>query len=465
MRKVELMDKEQEKYKVIKTLVDNNGNKKRAAITLGCTTRTINRLIKLYKDKGKAGFVHGNRGKAPACKYDDDLKQQVITMYKEEYLDTNYTHFSEIVEADLNVKISPNTINTWLREEAYIVSPKATRKTQKAMKKFLKQLESGSLSIKEKNKVIDAEDILESTVTHQRRPRCKNEGEMIQMDASSYEWVKGCVWHLHVAIDDATGKIVGAYFDDQETLKGYYHVLEQILTNHGIPYMFYTDRRTVFEYKRKNTLLDEDDTFTQFSYACKNLGIEIKTTSVAQAKGRVERLNQTLQSRLPVELRRSKVKTIEQANEFLAHYVEIFNSKFALQLDSSKNVFEAQPSPEVINQTLAVISHRKIDSGNSIKYMNKYYLPTNEYGELAPFENKTECLVIKCLDESLYASVNNKLYLVHKVAKHERYSKAFDQEVPSTKEKTKKYKPAMNHPWRLQSFKKHANEQTHRAII
>lgn len=92
------------------------------------------------------------------------------------------------------------------------------------------------------------------------------------------------MWHLHVAIDDADGKIVGAYFDYQETLKGYYNVLHQILTNHGIPALFYTDRRTVFEYKRKNRPSDAEDTFTQFSYAYHNLGIDIKTTSVPQAR-------------------------------------------------------------------------------------------------------------------------------------------------------------------------------------
>ena len=75
--------------------------------------------------------------------------------------------------------------------------------------------------------------------------------------------------------------------------------------------LLYTDRRTVFEYKRKNNAFDDDDTFTQFSYACHNLGIDIKTTSIAQAKGRIERLNQTFQSRLPIELRRKKITTIE----------------------------------------------------------------------------------------------------------------------------------------------------------
>lgn len=93
--------------------------------------------------------------------------------------------------------------------------------------------------------------------------------------------------------DDATSTVVGAYFDYQETLNGYYQIFYQILTHYGIPAMFYTDKRTVFEYKRKNTLFDDEDTYTQFSYACHTLGVDIKTTSVPQAKGRIERLNQT----------------------------------------------------------------------------------------------------------------------------------------------------------------------------
>ena len=71
------------------------------------------------------------------------------------------------------------------------------------------------------------------------------------MDATPYDWVPGQTWHLHLAIDDATGAITGAWFDTQETLNGYYHVLRQMLEEHGIPYKLFTDRRTVFTYKKK----------------------------------------------------------------------------------------------------------------------------------------------------------------------------------------------------------------------
>ena len=114
---------------------------------------------------------------------------------------------------------------------------------------------------------------------HPRRPRAAYFGELIQMDASPHIWFGNEVTHLHLAIDDATGKIVGGYFDEQETLKAYYQVLYQILKNYGIPYKFLTDRRTVFEYKRKNASSDEKDTYTQFSYACSQLGIELESST------------------------------------------------------------------------------------------------------------------------------------------------------------------------------------------
>lgn len=125
---------------------------------------------------------------------------------------------------------------------------------------------------------------------------------MVQMDASEFLWFGNEKTHLHIAVDDSTGTLAGAWFDTQETLNGYYHILSQILTDYGIHYQFFTDNRTVFEYNRKGETSVEKDTFTQFGYACKQLGIDIRTSSVPQAKGRVERMNATLQSRLPVRL-------------------------------------------------------------------------------------------------------------------------------------------------------------------
>lgn len=116
MRMVELRMNELEKYNVIKKLVDTYGNKHRAAIKLNVTIRTINRLIKKFNEDGKAGFIHSNRGRIPSSAISLDMKKQIIEDYVNNYSDTNFKHFSEIVYDDYHIKISNTTINNWLRE-------------------------------------------------------------------------------------------------------------------------------------------------------------------------------------------------------------------------------------------------------------------------------------------------------------------------------------------------------------
>lgn len=451
VRHVKLTMKEELKYKTIKKLVEENGNKKRASIKLCCSIRTINRLIQVYKKYGKEGFVHGNRGRTPSTAYPLEIKNRIISLYIDEYYSANIQHFSEIVCEDLHINISSHTILNWLKEEN-ILSPKARRSTKKKMKKRLKEQMNSTRSVRAKNQI--KEQLLQLNVkdAHPRRPRKKYMGEMIQMDASSFEWIPGQIWHLHVAVDDATGSIVGAYFDYQETLNGYYNVFYQILTNYGIPYMFYTDKRTVFEYKRKNHPFDDEDTFTQFSYACHQLGVDIKTTSVPQAKGRVERVNQTLQSRLPIELKRHNIKTIDEANEFIKSYLSDFNDHFALRYNRTKSVFEAQPSEEIINRTLAILSERTIDCGHSIRFKNEYFIPCDKDGMEQYFHHGTKCLVIQSFDKKLYVNIEERLFIMERIDRHSKVSEDFDC-LPAPKKEKKKSIPALNHPWRLDMFK------------
>ena len=461
MRKVELRVNEENKYMIIKKLVETNGNKKRAAIKLGCSTRTINRLILKYKAQGKAAFVHGNRGRLPSKTIPLDTKNMIIKLYIDKFSDANFTHFCEIIYEDYNIKISDTTLNKWLREEN-IISPKARKKTKKLLKKALNAKLNDTKSKKIQDDIKETIIFIDCKDAHPRRSRCKYMGEMIQMDASCYMWINGKIWHLHLAIDDATGEVVGAYFDVQETLNGYYNVLFQILLNYGIPAMFYTDRRTVFEYKRKDKPSDAEDTFTQFSYACHNLGIEIKTTSVPQAKGRVERLNQTLQSRLPVELRHAHITNIEEANVFLNSYIKKYNNQFALHLNSTKSVYEKQPSMEKINRTLAVLSTRTIDSGHCIRFQSKFYFPVTENGDRRFFAGKTNCMVIETFDGQLLTNIDDNLYLMEEVAEHELVSKEFDAPKEALKKEKKKYIPPMDHPWRKARFVNYAAKQKHR---
>lgn len=450
---------EQKKYEVIKGLADHPGtSKERAALSLGCTVRHINRMLAGYLEAGKEYFVHGNRGRKPANTIQDETKAVVIGLYRKKYYDANFTHFTELLEKQEGLSISASSVSKILETE-YILSPKVTRAKQKRIKKQLEDLKKAAKTQKEtlaiQTNLVAVED------AHSRRPRAAYFGELIQMDATPFQWLPGILWHLHLAIDDACGRIVGAWFDTQETLRGYYQVFHQILSTYGIPYKFFTDRRTIFTYKKKNSPSLDEDTYTQFAYACNQLGVELESSSVPQAKGRVERLNQTLQSRLPIELRLQGITTIEGANEFLNSYLKEFNEKFALPLKDIKSVFEMQPSDEKINLTLAVLCERTVDTGHCLRHGNQYYRMLDKNGMQVHYRKGTKTMFIQAFDSRKYCCVNDKdIYALECIPEREAKSKDLDLDYKEPRHK-KQSIPPMNHPWRKMAFEKFVKKQGH----
>lgn len=454
MRKVELRMKEKNKYEVIKELVDHNGNKNRAAITLGISKRQVNRLINIYKERGKEGFVHGNRNKIPVKALNKSLSEDIILLYNNKYQGWNFNHFKDFLEKKENIRVSYDYVYTALTNNG-ILSPKARKKTKRkyAKQKLLKEKKINlAMTDEQIDTIVNHEIALEDS--HPRGEKPKYFGEVIEMDGSIHRWFGDKRTCLHLAIDKATSNVVGAWFDYQETLNGYYHIFHQILTKYGVPYKFLTDNRTVFNYMllNPNKRVSEKDVLTQFGYACKQLGICLETTSVSQAKGLIERTNGTFQGRLVNELKLHGITTIDKANKYLIEvFVPEFNNKFAIDYKGFNSVFIDSPSDEVINYTLAVLTPRKIDNGNSIKYHNKYYQPYLN-GQLKCFIPKTECLVIRAFNNELLVTIDEQVLELKELSRNERFSKEFDEAIDSNERK--KYIPPMTHPWKLASFKK-----------
>ena len=455
MRKVELRMNEQEKYEIIKELVDHNGNKNRASKKLGISRRQVDRLIIKYKEKGKSAFIHGNRAKKPVNALDNSISEDIILLYRNKYQDWNFNHFKEFLKKDENIDVSYDFIYKTLTKAGFL-SPKARKKTKRQYikQKLLKEKKINfSMESDKIDSIVSHELALEDS--HPRLEKPKYFGEIIEQDGSIHNWFGDTKTCLHLAIDRATSIIVGAWFDKQETLNGYYHVFHQILTNYGIPYKFLTDNRTVFNYMSLNPdkRTSDKDVLTQYGYACKQLGIELETTSVSQAKGLIERTNGTFQGRLVNELKLNGITTIEEANKYLLEvFVPYFNKRFAMDYKKFESVFETSPSKERINYTLAVLTPRKIDNGNSIKYKGKYYQPYLD-NELKCFMPKTECLVIKAYNGELLVSIDENVYELKELVRNQKLSKNFDEEVVEEKEK-KKYIPPMSHPWKVEYFKK-----------
>lgn len=191
-----------------------------------------------------------------------------------------------------------------------------------------------------------------------------------------------------------------------------------MIINYGIHYALLTDKRTVFEYKLKSNKSLENDTFTQYAYACHRLDIDLRTTSSPQAKGRVERIFETLQSRLVNELRINNINDIEE-----------------------------------LNLILSVINTRKVDKGNCIRFNNKYYAFLDNNGLKVYPRPSSNVLVIKSFDNKLFASVDDNIYSLEEV---ERISKVSNNFVDVVEVKVKKkYIPPISHPWKRESFIKY----------
>lgn len=456
MRKVELTLKEKHKYEIIKKLVETNGSKERARIKLAFKSiRQINRLIVGYNQYGKEFFIHGNRGRKPIHALTTELKDEITDLYTSKYFDCTYTQFTEYLAERENIFLSVPEVGQILREN-YILSPRSRKITRKNIKKKLLAEKEKTKSKKKIAKIQSSIVAIEDS--HPRQPRCIYFGEEIQTDACIHLWFGNFKTALHAAIDDSTGHVVAAYFDNQETLNGYYNVYYQILTKYGIPYLFKTDKRTVFEYNRKGTTSDEDNTFTQFAYACSQLGTSIETSSTPEFKPRIERLFESFQLRLIPELRLANITTIEEANRFLPAFLNKYNSKFALCINNTKSVFEKQIDLQKINLTLATLSRRVIDTGHSICFKKKYYRPVNSVGTPIYFGKGSKCMVIESFDKKLYVTVEDNIFALEEIPEVQAYSLNFDEILPT--EPKKIYIPRMTHPFKRQSFEKFIEKQT-----
>ncbi|SMH32374.1 Integrase core domain-containing protein [Carnobacterium iners] len=454
---------EGQKYKTIKKINNGQISKARAEVELALSRRQINRLIRVYQTEGKSGFRHGKQNRKPSTGLTPETKKKIITLYNKKYEAFNLTHFTEkLVEVE-NIQVSYTTVRNLLYEKN-LLSPRAFRQTKRKKHKELQEKEQHKQVLTKKEcQVLNELDYVDTLKAHPSRSRKKYFGEQLQMDASSHDWFKnGSYAHLHAAIDDATGIIVGARFDKEETLDAYYEVTEQFLTNYGIPYEILTDNRTVFIYKQEKHPSEEKDTFTQFGYACHTLGINLRTTSIPQAKGKIERLWNTLQDRLLQEMALCSIQSIDEANLFLKHYIPTYNAKFALQLKDSKSAFEKLPKTVILDHILARFSQRIIQKGHGVKYQNKLYRlhDQNQQVLLTP---KTSVMIIHTKGNELYASVDNSVFSLQEILLHEEVSKELDE--PVRARKTQLVIPALSHPWKKPSYDRYLRNKKQKEAI
>jgi transposase InsO family protein len=262
------------------------------------------------------------------------------------------------------------------------------------------------------------------------------------MDGSTHPWLSQQTKlksTLHLAIDDATSMLLGGFFAAQETLTGYYQTVRQLITRYGVPEAFYTDRRSIFEYQSGKS---KENSRIQFARACRHLGIEIITTSVPQAKGRVERSFATLQSRLLNELHYYGIGSLPEANQYLQNYIAAHNAKFAISPQQLPSAFAALPKSCDLNKILSIVEPRTVLSGHTISYGNAQYLPQKANGQAILLKPNTKVQTVKTLDNQLLLQYGGKYYSLQLVANG----------------KSTSHTPPPTHPWK-QGYGKSLDEQ------
>ncbi len=342
-----LLSQEQLKtYKVINSFIDGSITREHAAELLGLSTRQITRLKKGILDSGPSSLIHGNTGRKPAHAFSDEKKEAILTIHSApEYSGVNFLHFQEILKDKYDITISYTPLVSILKN-AGIKSPQH-KKTKKR--------------------------------THRRR-RKPHAGQLIQIDATPFEWFgTSQKFALHGAIDDATGDIVGLYMTQNECLFGYLEMMRQCCLDFGVPQSVYSDNHTIFRSPNTGKLTVEEMiagktvNLTQFGRAMDELGTDLIFAKTPQAKGRIERLWVTLQSRLPVEFAMRGIKTISEANEFLEkEYRQLFNQKFSVAAEAEP-LFVPLKEGTDIDEILCVKHTRKTDNAGTFSFKNRCF--------------------------------------------------------------------------------------------
>ena len=398
---------------MIKEAISGKLKTGQAAAKLGISKQYVNRLKKAYSEKGPSCFAHGNKGKAKPWRTDPETESAVIGLYEGKYAGFNFRHFVEKLNEDEGMRATYRNVHRILTSAGF-----RSPKRHKARKEKAR---------------------------HPSRPRRQCFGELLQIDASIHNWFGEALPKatLHGAIDDATGTVMGLRFEKEETLKGYYEMMWQILGKYGIPEAFYGDNRTIFEFRKlseRNQTVDRD-VHINFKRMCQQLGIELITTSVSQAKGRVERLWGTLQSRLISELRLRGIPTIEAANSYLPEFARDYNRRFAVKPDMESSVFAPAPSPKEIDFYLSVEFQRTADNGSSFGFEGKRHQLVDEDGVVARIPPKTVIDIYVTRSGKRVAVFDGRLWALAETGKRQQKPKPKKVGRP-------KYIPGPNHPWR-----------------
>jgi len=328
---------EKKKAEVVQMVMDGKIGIEMAGQVLGRTVRTVYRLLARVRGRGLEGVIHGNRGNDHAKVYTDVIKGRILHLVRGRYRDINDTHLAELLCKNEGIKVSRQWLRLLLRGSG-IKSKRRRRRPR----------------------------------YRSRRERKEAFGMMIQIDASEHDWLegRGPKMVLVGGIDDATGFVWGR-FEESESSWGYLSLIRQICLSHGIPLSLYSDRHTIFFSPKEPTIIEQLQNIrhlTQFGRAMKELNVEMIPAYSAPAKGRIEKLWNTLQDRLIVEMRLKGIQTRDEANTSLQEFLKDYNKRFTVPARKKEWVFRKKPPLCQLDRILCLKETRTVQKDHTVSF-------------------------------------------------------------------------------------------------
>lgn len=335
---------------VLDKLKEKSMKQGKAAELLGVTVRQVRRLLSRYKRDGSAGVIHKLRGLPGNHHAEEKILDSALDTIRLKYFDFSVTLAHEKL----------------VTHHAFPYSRETLR---------LAMITTGMWNPKRQTKL----------VVHSIRQRRAMAGELVQIDGSPFDWFEGRAEYcnLIVFIDDATGKLKYLQFVPHETTTAYMRGIEYYIKENGKPRSLYSDRHGIFRVnsqRRGSASITDEINLTQFGRAMRELAIELIFANSPQAKGRVERVNQTLQGRLPKELRLLGINTMEEANRYLPTFMEEFNQQFGVAPSSPDNAHVPLDKHEDLEMILVQKETRIISKTLTVSYGDKLYQITPNKG-------------------------------------------------------------------------------------
>jgi hypothetical protein len=397
--------KERRRVEVLSRVRDGQLSVAAAARLLGVSERQAWRLKRRYAAGGDAGLVHRLRGRASNRKTDDAVRSAILAAYRATYAGFGPTLASEYLRRRDGYAVSPDALGRWLRGEGL----------------FERRRKRG---------------------THRlRRPRRCCAGELVQMDGSWHDWLEGrgpwCC--LMVLVDDATGRVLARFYE-KETLAAAFDAFARYAASRGLPRALYVDKAGIYR-------AEDGGPPTQFGRAMVDLGVELILANSPQAKGRVERMNGTLQDRLCKDLRLRGVTTIAAANAVLDRsFLRAFNAKFAVAATRKRDAHRPAGSRARLAEALCEREERAVGRDWCVQWRGRVLQVDARHAGLDLPRPGRRVMVIARADRTLLVRYAGQTLTWSEVSKRPMRAKARRARKPVTN--NRRYVPPADHPFK-----------------